>query len=224
MPRRAHAIVAALFLILSSSARAEPADGGADADPAAAWIDHVRACQRGVFSIEARFTLDLEHRLDPAVERLEGVAKVRRGGRVRLELAAPKRGLLVSDGTTLVAYYPGEKVAYRSTSASTMVGRLFAFFLGEATSGDFTVRRLGGEGSPGEGRAAIELTPVREDPLVAAIVLTVEAVCPAVSRVLVVDHAGGVTRVGLERVRTNVGLGKALFEFTPPPGVKVIQP
>ncbi len=206
----------------------EPVDGGADkgnsGDPASLWLMHVRKCQSGVFSIQADFIQERLHRLNPIDKPMKGTVKARRGGRVRLEYSKPVQRLLVSDGMFLWAFDKKDKTAIRSRADGSLLLRLFELFVDTGQGTDFIARHLGGALQPGDGPAAVELVPMSRDPVVSSIVLTLEESCPCLRRVLVIDHSGAVIRVTLDHIRTNVGLVRKLFTFTPPPGAKILRP
>ncbi len=174
--------------------------------------------------MQASFVQERLHKLEPRGEVMKGVVKLRRGGRIRVAYSEPARQLIISDGQALWAFDPGQKTAMQGRTAHSLLPRLFGFLLDDGERDSFVARHLGGDPQPGSGKAAVQLLPRSRDPIVASLVLTLEKKCPCVSRVLVVDHAGVVTRITLARVRTNLGFGQKLFVFKPPPGVKIVQP
>ncbi len=218
-------LTALLFFIAATVGHAqESTDGGLPDDPAKEWIAHLRKCQRGVSGLQASFVQERLHKLETHSEVMKGVVKLRRGGRIRVAYSEPVRRLIVSDGHALWAFDPGQKTAVEGRAAHSLLPRLFGFFLDDGERDSFVARHLGGDTQPGSGKAAVQLVPRNRDPIVASFVLTLENKCPGVSRVLVEDHAGVVTRVTLSKIRTNLGFGQKVFVFKPPPGVKIVQP
>jgi len=214
-----------LFLLVSGRARGDEADEERPIAPTAeAWIAHLQACQKRIFSVEARFTQALVHRLKPETEELSGTVRIRRTGGVRIDYTAPVRRLVVSDGTSLWVYDKETNQALKSRADESLLPALFELFLGPGDRKRFEATYLSGGTAGGAQVAVISLTPATRDPFVASIVLTLEDRCPSVRRVLVEDHSGSVTRVTLTALKTNVGIGNNLFRFTPPAGATIVQP
>ena len=216
-----------MFLTLFVPLDAGSGPGDPDAGPAdkaaSHWLKRLRECQKGVFSIRADFVQERFHKLRPSPEKMVGVAEVRRGGRVRLKYLKPTGKTITSDGEVLWAYDQEERTAYKSDAKKSLINRIFGFILDDG--GDaFSSRLLGGETQTGKGPVAIELSGRVEDPAVKKVVLTLDEPCPLITRVLVVDHTGAVTRITLSNIETNVKLGKRRFIFRPPRGTSVVKP
>ncbi|MCP4678064.1 MAG: outer membrane lipoprotein carrier protein LolA [Deltaproteobacteria bacterium] len=225
-PSRGIAVLIAIGIVIfaGKSDSENLADAGAFDEPVTLWLDHIRTCRSGVFSIQANFTQELLRRLGPKEKPDTGIVKVRRGGRVRLRYDKPSRRLIVSDGNTLWAYDPASKTVIKGSAGRSLMPRLFNYFLDDEPGDSFVARHLGGAVHPEDGSAAIELVPKERDPVIAKVVLTLRQECPCVQRVLAIDHTGAVIRVTLDKIRTNIGLGKNLFTFKPPPGTSIIRP
>jgi outer membrane lipoprotein carrier protein len=191
--------------------------------PTDAWIRHSRRCLREVFSIRANFVQELKYKRDhPAAEVFHGVVEIRRGGRYRMTYNTPDKRLVVCDGHTIWSYDQPTRTVYTSAVANTILDEAWGLLAGDNAETAFVARYLGGTSDPKEGRAAIELLPRKKDALVASVVVTLSSQCPAVQRILVVDHTGSVMRISLDGIETNVGLGRRRFTFKPPRGTQVI--
>lgn len=227
MRRARLALVTALAAGLAASlpSRSGRAEGEADAEDAGPWLAHLRECLRPVFSLEARFTEERIHPLGPQVAPLTGRVVVRRGGRLRLEYSGPEKMLVVSDGKTIFAHRPKDRLAVTAPAAREGLGfELQDWVLGGESATAFRSRLLSGDPRPGAGLAVVELVPQASDPFVASVVVVMDGACPGLRRVLVVDHSGAVLRFTLEDVRTNVGHGQRAFELHLPPRTKVVRP
>lgn len=217
-------------VLISAAGRAQEVerDGGAELTTdelrAAAWLAHLRACQRDVRSLRARFTQEIHRKMLGKKEVMKGTVEARRGRRVRLEYQSPQSKLLVSDGVKLVAYDPGEQRLVSTPIKRSLIPQVFELLLGSGDIQSFAARHLGGAEHPGSGPAAIELIPLEGDAIVQSFVVTVTDSKPCASRVLVVDQAGAIVRIEIQDVEINVTLENHRFVFKPPPGVDVIKP
>ncbi len=136
----------------------------------------------------------------------------------------PLRRLLVSDGVTSWAYDRAKQIVYTSPAEESIMAEVAALLTGEMADQALTVTFLGGAKTPDKGIAALELAPGDGHSWIRSIVLTLTADCPCIKRILVVDHTGCATRITLDQIETNVGLGANLFRFTPPINAQVINP
>ncbi len=188
-------------------------------------MNHARACLDGIFSMEADFTHEIIHRLGNRGATMSGQVQLRRGGRMRLEYSDPEGHLLISDGVNLQSYNPSTKTVIQGSARTDSVISAFDFVLDGGEAKAFDVSFLGGAATPKDGASGvISLVPKKHNPLVARVLVTMSPTCPPVKRVTIVDRAGTAIRITLENIRTNVGLGKARFQFTPPRGAKVVRP
>jgi outer membrane lipoprotein carrier protein len=75
-----------------------------------------------------------------------------------------------------------------------------------------------------EGGYVLEGTPKEATPAYQKMLLYVDAPTNQVRRVLILDAQGNRNRFDFETPVVNVPVPKSEFEFTPPPGTKVIKP
>jgi len=216
--------IQAMLVWVSAEAWSDAPDAGTELDPVDEWLRHARACQKGVFSLKARFTQDLKHPLKPVHEEMTGTVEVRRGWRIRIAYETPKRRLIVSDGNAVWAYDPEAKIAIIDRPKGSVLYHLFKFLIYEKNLDRFSSTHLGGARRPQTGKAAIQFIPKKNDPIVKSVVLTLNATCPPLTRILLEDVTGAVIRVTLDSIRTNVPLGAKRFTFKPPSGTKIIRP
>jgi outer membrane lipoprotein-sorting protein len=217
------AVVAALALAAGLAAGAEP---GPDAEPGAAWLDHLRSCVRGVHALSARFTQDLSHPLGTRGAPETGRLELRRGGRLRLDYDDPPGRVVASDGQTVRSCDPPARLFVEQPVRESLLPRAFAFVLDGSAAPGFTVRFLGGARLPvaGGGRAVIGLVPDGDRTPTERVVLVLEPTCPCLRRVVAAERGGVACRLTFEGFTMNPGIGHRRFVLTPPAGVTAVHP
>jgi outer membrane lipoprotein-sorting protein len=214
-----------VFILFLSPGEVSASDTSSPDEAAEVWLKHVRRCLRKIFSFRADFVQEIKYKREhPKAEVFRGVVEVRRGGRYRLTYKEPQKRVVVCDGRTIWSFDRPSKTAITTSVDRTLLDEALGLLVGEETETAFMVRHLGGARIPEDGRAAIELLPRSKDALIAKVVVTLNKKCPCIERILVVDHTGAVMRIDLDRIETNVGIGKRRFIFRPPKGATIVNP
>ncbi|HJY79992.1 MAG TPA: outer membrane lipoprotein chaperone LolA [Candidatus Binatia bacterium] len=190
---------------------------------AAAVADVVKRLQAR-YDSTAGFRADFTQEVESATlgQKVEsrGTVVFKKPGRMRWEFNEPKQ-TLVSDGKFFWFYQPLEKQvlktpfqqAFSSTTPASFllgVGRLdqdFSIVLTEETADGYQLR----------------LTPKKDPEAIGLLDLVVSAKTFDILQATVTDPLGNVTRLHFSNIDRKAPLDDALFHFTAPPGVDVIE-
>ncbi len=214
-----------LILIIGTHVWSQDLDGGSAPDPAVAWIAHARDCLKKVYSVRANFLQERISKQGHATSGAKGIVAIRRGNRFRIDYTEPLRQTVVSDGTVVWSYDQRDKTAFSIPVRGTVLPSIFSFLWGIDETSPLRARHIGGALSPkSSGRAAVALILPQTYLPIETVVLTITSNCPGISRVLLGDAAGILTRITLSDVQTNVGIGARWFRFTPPRGTRIVDP
>jgi outer membrane lipoprotein carrier protein len=198
------------------------------APPAAAEID-VAGVVRKVqarYDSTADFTADVEQQITVAsmnkVITSRGTVAFKKPGKMLWEFTEDERQVIVADGTTLWFYRPEERqvlkapfdAAFRSTTP-------ISFLTGVGDIDEDFVISADGESEDGS-LLHLRLVPRRDGGSVGELRLTVERETSDIRGAQIRDPFGNVSTLRFERMRRNVGLTDARFEFAVPAGVDVI--
>jgi outer membrane lipoprotein carrier protein len=178
-----------------------------------------------VRTLRANFTMRTVNPLLRSTTISRGVLHQQRPDRIALRFTDPDGDVMLADGRYLWAYYPSVNAQQVMRSPAGAAGSsgvdLQAQFLGDP------VRRFEHtfEGREGVGgRDAFVLTLV---PRVAAdfsrLRVWVDAQDRLVRRFTVTETNGVERTIELENLQTNVTVPAGVFDFTPPPGARVIE-
>lgn len=154
----------------------------------------------------------------PVVER--GEVKIKKPGRMRWVYTTGDRNQLVSDGTTIHAYFPRDRYVSPSpmpTGDDAATGLLFLAGRGSLTR-DFTAA-LAADQIAGEWR--LDLTPRNRNAEFERLMLEVDRTSLAFRGLIIVDAQGGTSAFRFTNLRENRGLADSEFAFTVPRGVEV---
>lgn len=154
----------------------------------------------------------------PVVER--GEVKIRKPGRMRWVYTTGDRNQLISNGTTIYAYFPRDRYVSPSpmpTGNEATTGLLFLAGRGNLTR-DFTAR-LADSDRQDEWR--LELTPRSKNTEFERLTLEVDRSTLAFRGLVIHDAQGGTSAFRFTNLRENRGIAESEFNFTVPRGVEV---
>jgi len=199
-------LVAGLLLGLASLAQAETADAAL-----ARFLD-------GVKSFQASFTQTQTDERGQKIQSSSGVMALSRPGKFRWQYAAPAEQLIVTDGTKLWLYDQDLKQVTVRPAEEALQGTPAALLAQKKTLTDaFTVTDEG----DADGVKQLKLVPKSKESDFENVSLWLKDGAPV--RMLFRDTLGGATDIRFSATRTNGKLDAALFRFTPPKGVEVID-
>jgi outer membrane lipoprotein carrier protein len=176
------------------------------------WLD-------GTKDLQAKFEQTLVSSALGAGPRESGRVYLRRPGRMRWEYTKPetKIAVLVDDRTEL--YLAEERRLHRAQLGADDAP-LAAVLAGTQPLGSvFEASHLPTEG----GRVRLKLVPKSESSGVQEIVLALDPSSFAVLGIEVLDQGGNRMAYAFSGLRRNLGIGDAVFRFTPPKGTEVVE-
>jgi outer membrane lipoprotein carrier protein len=212
--------VAGTLILVLAAALVAGRTAGAQAPAAADLAARVQARYSTIRDFTADFTQRQTSPLlpKPVVER--GEVKIKKPGRMRWVYVTGDRNQVISDGTTIYAYFPQDRHVSptpmpKGEDASTAL--LFLAGQGHITR-DFTAT-LPAEQPAGEWR--LTLRPRTTDADFESLTLEVDRTSLAFRGLVVVDQQGGTSAFRFTNMRENRGLADAEFTFVIPRGVEV---
>lgn len=146
-------------------------------------------------------------------------------GKMSWNYDAPNGNRVVSDGTTIRVYEKDNEQMYETAVKSSQYPAALSFLVGQGKlMKDFSLRLLDPAQMKFEGGYVLEGTPKEATPAYQKILLYVDAQTSQVRRVLILDAQGNKNRFDFSAPVVNQPVPKSEFEFTPPPGTRVIKP
>ena len=218
--RRARAV---RLLVLVSLALLPVA--GATAPSLDEAVQRLEATYRGLRDLKADFQQSAFNRTLNQTLEAKGTLYLKKPGRLRWEYTKPTPQQIVSDGAKLWVYTPELKQVNVTAAPQALAGPAGSFLhgLGQVRE-QFEVRFLNpAQPADADGLVVLDLTPKQPQPLLARLVLAVDPKSGLVRKAVIYDELGNTVTVRFLEVAVNPGLADALFVFTPPPGVAVIQ-
>lgn len=221
MTRRNYALFGFLLLALAPlSASAQTVDARTVAARVQSFYDQTDTFQ-------ASFSQTYYNRLYGRYDRSRGTLRIDKPGRMRFDYA--NRKVIVSDGTNLTMWEPGEEGGAGQYMQSPVGGDAlpgaFSFLTGNGRlEEDFRFRLLNASAFGWRGHV-LELTPRRADPRYRRVLLFVDATAErrgVVHRIRIDDHDGNRNKFELTSMRFNRSIEASTFAFRPPRGARRI--
>lgn len=181
-------------------------------------IEQLKAFSTATQSARGAFTQQTQRTRGRAAETASGSFAFQRPGRFRWEVSQPDEQLIVADGTR-VHFFDKELKQVTVSRMDDAIGATPAALLFGAS--DLEARFTLKESGAAEGLEWLEATPRQKESGFDRIRIGLRAGLPEVMEVQ--DAFGQTTRFGFQRLERNPTLDPALFRFTPPPGVDVVQ-
>ena len=220
-PRKFSLALATLLgalIVLSPSARGQSLG-------LVALLDGVREKLEGMNDMSADFLQIYEDSLNETIEE-EGHLYLRRPRMMRWEYRSPEEKLFVTDGDTAYLYVPSQQQVNRDRVGEGYDDRIpIMFLLGRSDlESEFTSIALNPAGIPPRvpGAAVLRMVPRRESD-VDEVVLDVDPATFDIRRVRMAYADNSVMEFVFDRVETNGGLDRSLFEFLLPAGTEMVD-
>lgn len=177
-------------------------------------------------TVRTAFSQSHYDRIYRRTTRSRGVLTIARPGKLRFDYLGGDGKVVVSDGSMLTIYEPGDDGdpgQYARTAVREDLSSALGFLTGQARlDRDFRFR-LRDASDFGWSGHVLELRPLREEPGYDRMFLFVDASqAGVVRRVIVQDHAGNLNRFDFQRTEFNPAVPAARFAFTPPRGARRI--
>jgi outer membrane lipoprotein carrier protein len=207
--------------ILAATAGPAFADGPTAEDIAG----RVQKFYDGTATFRATFKQTYTIKVQNVVKVTTGKVTFQKPGKMNWLYDAPNGNRVVSDGTTIKVYEKENEQMYELSVAKSQYPAALAFLMGQGQlTRDFTLRLLDPAQMKFEGGYVIEGTPKDATPAYQKMLLYVDAQTNQVRRALILDAQGNRNRFDFDAPAVNEPVAKGEFDFTPPPGTKVIKP
>ena len=216
---RVAGIAAAGLLLLAPGVVAQQLD-------AAPPIEHLMSQLQARYDAMRDFAADFAHSYAggvlQAAEVEHGTVHVKKPGRWRFDYTQPEIKRFVSNGRTIVSYFPADRQAIVSdlppgggsaTPASFLAGD------GDLTR-DFDARYA--RDAPAHTGWVVELTPRGRDADYETLTLAIDPETLTIQQMSATDLQGGVSTYFFSNLQQNQGIADRFFEFDAPRGVEVI--
>ncbi len=160
------------------------------------------------------------------MEPQRGHLYLRRPRMMRWEYQTPEEYLFVADGDTVYLYDPAAQQVNRESVGDTFDDRMpIMFLLGRSDlENEFTSIGLNPAGIPPmvPGTEVLRMYPRRESD-VREVVLDVDPVTFDIRRLRLTYVDDSIMEFVFDKVQTNIGLDRSLFDFVPPPEVEIVE-
>jgi len=182
--------------------------------------------------ISASFFQTYYYALYRRYEKTKGKVVFQKPGKMRWDYDLPNGKIIVSDGTKIKIYEPGDpgesgQVIEQSLKNAELPQAL-SFLMGTGRLEDtfrFNLLDPKREGFP-SGKV-LELRPLKANPHYHRIVFYVESdprLRGLVRRVLIIDHNGNRNRFDFSKLEFNRKGSESIFQWNPPPGTRLLKP
>lgn len=185
----------------------------------------VQAFYDATKTFKANFTQTYTIKVQDVKKVSTGKVTFEKPGKMSWSYDAPNGNRVVSDGTTIKVYEKENEQMYETPVKGSQYPAALAFLMGQGQlTKDFTLRLLDPAQMKFEGGYVLEGTPKSATPAYQKVLLYVDAQTNQVRRALILDAQGNRNRFDFSAPVVNEPAAKGEFEFTPPPGTRVIKP
>ncbi len=212
--------LAAFAAVLFSGGRAQA--GGPTAEEIG---KRVQAFYDSTKTFKATFTQTYVIKVQNVRKVSTGTVTFEKPGKMSWSYDAPNGNRVVSDGTVIKVYEKDSEQMFETPVKKSQYPAALAFLMGQGQLlKDFSLRLLDPAQMKFEGGYVLEGTPKEATPAYQKMLLYVDAQTSQVRRVLILDAQGNRNRFDFAAPVVNQPVPKGEFEFTPPPGTKIIKP
>jgi len=157
-------------------------------------------------------------------EQRAGRVIFRRPGRMRWNYTS-NGDVIVSNGTTLLAYQAEDRQAIRQSLTQSQMPTALAFLTGTGRLADsFTFRLLDANQYQYPTGFVLEARPTTPQPTYERIVFYVDRATFQVSRTALIDAQGNTNRIDFRNPQVNLEVPDSTFNWSPPAGTSIVTP
>jgi outer membrane lipoprotein carrier protein len=203
------------------------APGTAEAAPPTAGeiAKRVQLFYDGTKTFQADFTQTYFIKAQNKKKDSKGKVSFEKPGKMSFRYAEPNGNRVVSDGKTIKVYEKSSDQMYESKVEKSQYPAALAFLMGQGKlEQDFTLKLLDAATMKFEGGYVLECTPKQATPAYQKMLLYVDGATNQVRRALILDAQGNRNRFDFSAPVLNKPIDKTEFEFTAPPGTKIVKP
>lgn len=195
--------------------------------PVKEFVAQVQKVYEGTTTLKAHFDQTITSTLGK--RKASGTVYLKKPGKMRWEYEKPKKKLFVADGTTLWKDEPDEedRIIFKQPLKSSDLPAQVRFLFGQGKlEDDFDISYLNDSTVGQPDHVMLKLVPKKTGNNYKYLVFGIDPATFAVKETLLYDVQNGSNHFVFTQIETNTpqGLEDRLFQFTPPPNVKVIDP
>jgi outer membrane lipoprotein carrier protein len=213
--------------LLTLSLLLVPSLGHADGEtpPANNVVERVQTYYASVNDYEASFVQTTAHKMfGGRLQRAYGNVMFKKGGLMRWEYTRPERKIFIYDGGTLWIYEPDVPQVFKGAADAERLAKALAFLTGEGRILDeYRAQTLSKDKYNFPIGFVIGLWPKQKNSPFKRVEIYIEPQTYRVVRSVVVDQEDNRNRLDFAAPSLNKNLSDAVFSFTPPPDVPVLQ-
>jgi outer membrane lipoprotein carrier protein len=202
-----------------STGAATQTDAGADV------LRRASAAYENVRSMRATFTMNFENPLLRQATTSKGTLYQQQPDRIALRFSEPDGDVILSDGRFFWVYYPSVNAQQVIRSPAAAGGEsgvnLQAQFVGNPVE-RFRYELHGTEQVAGRTAHALTLVP-RQRAEYRSLRVWIDARDGLARRFEITEHNGNIRRFDLHDLQVNPNIPQSVFQFTPPPGARVVD-
>lgn len=205
--------------------RAADDAAAAQADEGAAVLRRAAAAYEAVRSLQANFVMNFDNPLLRQTTTSRGTIYQRQPDRIALRFSEPDGDVILSDGQSFWVYYPSVNAEQVIRSPARAAGEsgvnLQAQFVGDPVE-RFRYELHGTEAVAGRSAHVVTLVP-RQRAEYRSLKAWIDGRDGLVRRFELTEHNGNVRRFDLHDLRVNPTIPETVFQFTPPPGARIVD-
>jgi outer membrane lipoprotein carrier protein len=224
-----NAVMSLAASLLSLALVADPVAG---APPAAAprlelgaVVDRVQKRYDGATDFRASFNQTLTNTAFKRRSPSTGEVLLKKPGRMRWNYKTPDPKMYLSDGDLLWLYEPEDKQAFKQELKTSQLPAALAFLTGRGKlASEFDIAFAKDKGLGGPRDYVLALSPKQPQAQIKSILFVVDPETFFVRETLIADAQGNTNDLLFTDIKINTHLPDATFRWTPPAGVRVIDP
>jgi len=182
----------------------------------------------GITDLKANFKQDLTDVRYNRRQTFYGYVRLKKPGKMRWDFQSPEKKLFISDGKLLWVYEPEDEQVFKQTLSESTLPSTVTFLFGKGRFDkefDASAPEDGGGIQPSApGQMVLKLVPRAANPQYKHLLFVVDMMSGQVVRTVVFDHDGKINSIAFTGAETNTKQPDTHFQFTPPKGVKVLDP
>jgi outer membrane lipoprotein carrier protein len=226
-----HTTIALLLIAMAQAAAPPPAAAAAPAAVAQgprlevkAVVAEVQKRYDAAADFRARFTQTLTSVALGRKTNSSGEVTFKKPGRMRWDYEKPDKSSYITDGGVLWLYEPDDKQAFKQKLEASQLPAALSFLTGKGKlAAEFDITFAAKSPYGGAGDYVLSLSPKTPQATVKAILFVVDPRTFDVRESVITDAQGNVNDLVFADIRVNTRVPEALFKFTPPAGVRVID-
>jgi len=208
----------------SSPALPRPVQQAASVKDLNALVDGVDRTFASMKDFQARFVQISKNSVNQS-QQDEGLLYLTKDKKMRVNYQSPEEKYFISNGKTLYTYVPANRQVTEDPVKDSMAEQFpFMFLIGRSDlRKEFRMVELLKVKPLFDGDQVLRLTPNRQNQDTEKIEIEVNPRTNLIDRMTIVNTDKSSTDFAFFDIETNRNIPASTFEFTPPPGIRVIQ-